>query len=285
MSALMVHGAVPAIAQLPVAAVELSPVFIAINAIGICVFVVWVGRRLAHPRKLMLTFAPGRPNTINPAHIMIIMIAWIASVSIFYGVLGNFFPKKSHELKVLTALLAQMVWLAGSGAVAAVTFRFGMIRGLGLSMRHWLYDTFRGVLGYLAVVPICTGLFLASLAISGGEQKPHAMLEAIVRLPMAWKLLVALSAVVLAPIVEELFFRGLLQSMLRRYTSRPWVAIVVTSLFFSLIHINYPNSMAPIFALSVALGYNYERCGRLYPVMLMHMIFNAVSVIDTLWWG
>ena len=59
-------------------------------------------------------------------------------------------------------------------------------------------------------------------------------------------------------------------------------AIFLTSGFFALMHAETPQNVPALFALSVALGYNYERCGRLYASILLHAVFNAVTLMMVL---
>ena len=85
-------------------------------------------------------------------------------------------------------------------------------------------------------------------------------------------------AVLLAPLLEEILFRGHLQTASVRLLGRPG-AILGVSLLFALIH---PQTHQPaIFTLSVLLGIAYERTGRLWVPIFMHMCFNAVPVLLT----
>jgi membrane protease YdiL (CAAX protease family) len=52
---------------------------------------------------------------------------------------------------------------------------------------------------------------------------------------------------------------------------------VIASAIFACVHAQAQNIPA-LFALGIALGYNYERCGRLLPPMIMHMLFNGVMM-------
>ena len=144
-------------------------------------------------------------------------------------------------------------------------------------MRHWLYDSGRGVLAYLSVLPICLGLFCLFNWLLPDEE-PHALLTAAAEMSGLWRLLVVVAAALLPPLCEEVFFRGLVQSMLRRYLRSPWLAVILTSVFFAAVHASYLNTVPSMFVLAVAMGYSYERCGRLYPAILIHALFNAVSV-------
>jgi membrane protease YdiL (CAAX protease family) len=56
---------------------------------------------------------------------------------------------------------------------------------------------------------------------------------------------------------------------------RIWLAVVVTSILFALIH---PLWMAPlIFVLSLGLGYAYERTGNLWTNIFIHALFNTAN--------
>ncbi len=90
-------------------------------------------------------------------------------------------------------------------------------------------------------------------------------------------LLVGFGAVVLAPIFEEVFYRGLLQRTVRQMGIGPWPAIIGTSLFFAFVHIGAADAHALVvlFVLSLGFGWVYERTGRLFAPLLMHMLFNA----------
>jgi len=151
---------------------------------------------------------------------------------------------------------------------------------MGLSVRHWIFDTTRSVLGFLAVSPVyglamlCTYLMQEFLP---GKARPHDMLAALREMDFGGKTLIAVSAIILAPLLEEVLFRGLLQSMLRRYV-KPWPAILLTSILFVAVH-HEPQNMPALFILSLVLGYNYERTGRLFSPILIHAFFNGTMIV------
>jgi membrane protease YdiL (CAAX protease family) len=95
------------------------------------------------------------------------------------------------------------------------------------------------------------------------------------------QVLIAFSAVVIAPLFEEFLFRGHLQTLLSRVTQLPWVAVVVTSMVFALAHPWF--TWIPIFVLSICLGYLYERTGNLWVSVLVHAMFNGFSIVLSLW--
>ena len=77
--------------------------------------------------------------------------------------------------------------------------------------------------------------------------------------------------------IEEIIFRGLLQSLLRSYVRKPWLAIALTSFVFMLVH--QPWHWPAIFVLSAALGYAYEKSGSLWRPFVMHALFNGFTVL------
>lgn len=86
-------------------------------------------------------------------------------------------------------------------------------------------------------------------------------------------LLLILVAVV-APIAEELFFRGMLYPVLRQRWS-PKVAIVSNGLIFALIHF-IPILVPGLFFVGMVLAWVRERSGSLIPCILVHALQNAV---------
>lgn len=88
-------------------------------------------------------------------------------------------------------------------------------------------------------------------------------------------LLIAL-AVIGAPLIEELFFRGLVQgAFTRRIGAVP--ALFVTAIIFSFAHILNEGLLAPLalFPMAVVLGYLRYRTNRLAAGMVAHALFNA----------
>lgn len=98
----------------------------------------------------------------------------------------------------------------------------------------------------------------------------------------------AMTAVVLAPLVEEMLFRGLLLGALVRKSQvvaarhRGWLirlSNVASSLFFALLHIDAWPSPIGIFFLSLALGKLYIATGRLWPCVVAHAVFNLTGIL------
>ncbi len=88
--------------------------------------------------------------------------------------------------------------------------------------------------------------------------------------------LIALTAVVLAPVVEELQFRVVILGGIAQL-GRPWLALGVSSVLFAFAH-GFPDSLA-LLPLAFALGYAYLRRRSYITVMLVHFLFNAFNMV------
>lgn len=91
-------------------------------------------------------------------------------------------------------------------------------------------------------------------------------------------LLLILSTCIAAPIFEELLFRGLILTALKRFGNM--FAIIITSLLFALVHGNLPQSI-PVFFMSLVLCYVALRSKSLLPTIAIHFINNSVAMLFT----
>jgi membrane protease YdiL (CAAX protease family) len=86
----------------------------------------------------------------------------------------------------------------------------------------------------------------------------------------------AVSAIIIAPIAEELIFRGYLYPVVKRFTDR-WFASIFSGVLFGVIHFNVMG--LPMLALmGIILAVIYERSGSLWVPIGCHAAFNATSV-------
>ncbi|GFI40849.1 CPBP family intramembrane glutamic endopeptidase [Thomasclavelia cocleata] len=81
-------------------------------------------------------------------------------------------------------------------------------------------------------------------------------------------------AVIVAPISEELIFRGLILGKLKQYGNV--FASIIVSLLFALIHGNLPQSI-PTFIVSLFLCWVTLQSNSIIPAISIHMINNAVA--------
>lgn len=88
-------------------------------------------------------------------------------------------------------------------------------------------------------------------------------------------IVVMIALVVVAPIAEELLFRGYLYGKLRQLMPL-WVAVLITSLAFGAVHGQW-NVAIDVFALSLVLCSLREITGSIWAGILLHMLKNAIA--------
>ena len=120
------------------------------------------------------------------------------------------------------------------------------------------------------VIGVCAGALMSAPVITGLIAFPP------VDVPMK-----ALFLVLVAPIVEELFFRGFLLTTLVEYLGLP-LGIFLQALVFSLFHwawvvrIEY---LAPYFFFGLVLGYLVSLRGSIDSAILAHLLYNLIGVV------
>lgn len=84
-------------------------------------------------------------------------------------------------------------------------------------------------------------------------------------------------AVIVAPVIEEIFFRGILFPTLKARWGI-WPSAVISSLIFAAMHFHLPTFL-PLFVLAMILSLTFEYTGSLAVCMIAHSLFNSLSII------
>lgn len=215
-------------------------------------------------------------------------------------------PTELITLSAVASSAALLVLLAGN-----LFFRRDGLTRLGLRVRQLLPAIPIGAIGILLILPLIfwVGALTMVLWEMLGLQHDtkHEMLRILENTDdRGLARLLVFTAAVLAPLYEEVLFRGHLQTLLahvfarlrpsrddvmepyatpnatlmRPQTPSPsakWMAIITTSLAFAVVHPWWTTP--PIFFLSLCLGYAYERWNNLWVPIVLHALFNALSML------
>lgn len=169
-----------------------------------------------------------------------------------------------------------------AGIVAAMVLpRVGIASWLGLKWRKW-------PLVFL-IAPggvIFMWLFFSSLQFSGymrwiqsfgvdGVQDTVKLLQQSDDPTLLG--LMAAAAVLVAPICEEIVFRGYLYGASKRFVG-PWVACICSALVFSCAHASLA-ALLPLFAFGCLLAFIYQKSGSIWAPMAVHFLFNGATVL------
>jgi len=103
--------------------------------------------------------------------------------------------------------------------------------------------------------------------------------------PLLNVLAVVVLVTVVAPLGEELFFRGFFFGALRNWRG-PWLAAIITGLVFGGIHLGSSplGFLVPLMILGAGLCLLYEWSGSLYPPIALHALNNSIALGANLKW-
>lgn len=111
------------------------------------------------------------------------------------------------------------------------------------------------------------------------EDSTNDLIEGIVAVNSLPELLLVLVLVALTPAIgEELMFRGLLQRIITYNGLNKHLAVIVSALVFSAIHMQFQGFLTR-FALGLILGYLFVFSGSLWISIIAHFLFNGSQVI------
>ena len=82
----------------------------------------------------------------------------------------------------------------------------------------------------------------------------------------------------LAPLSEELVFRGAILRELLKWKENPWIGIVISAMLFSLVHMN-PVQMPHAFLIGILLGWLYYRTDSIIPGVVWHWVNNTIAYV------
>jgi membrane protease YdiL (CAAX protease family) len=293
-----------------------------IGAVGLSIAALFALRWLVYVRRDPLAAAPPRPNRLGHEAVFIGAGSYILAASLFAmmfpvpgGAPGTTVvppvvespiveaptgvevpadqpAEMSPEELVRTSLLDSLAKVVGTavcfwlairafdGGLAA--FLFG--RSGGPRAAAW------GVAMGIAALPLCYLAHAATLLIFQAirpdyEPDPHTTIQLLLtpgQSPWAVAALY-LGAGFIAPLGEEVFFRGFLQTSLGNALRSRWIAILLASACFAAVHAQL-HALPALFLLSVLMGFVYERTGSLLAPFLVHAIFNGKTLLWSMLW-
>lgn len=247
-----------------------------------------VARLIAGPKKDLLADAPIRPNRLQEDALVVAILVYLLAAAVAsalaQAVTGN------GDTVVATIMVGVGAHTAGVAVCLLIAGRYfegGVPRFL----------VAEGATGFRASITVTVLVAIAAIGVSplvrdattdlilrfapGFEFAPHPTIEALQDPARPIGVIVALwgGAIVLAPLAEELFFRGLVQTFLVRVVGNRWLAIALASVAFGIVHFQQPHAVPALAVLALLLGYAYERTGSLLPPILIHALFNLKTLV------
>lgn len=228
-----------------------------------------------------------KPWTVERiVYVLLGMATGICLVLLLGGVLQYFHGSKTLTEESPSYVIIEILSIHGSifGAVAFVLW-FQQItwqQAFGFSVQTIPRSILWGFIGAVVLVP-AGGLLengsekiLEWLHLSTTTQEAVQMLQKVQN--PASRCLLIFFAVAIAPVAEEIFFRGILYPAIKRL-GWPKTALWTTSVLFGAIHLNL-SIFIPLTAVAMALVFLYEKTDNLLAPIVAHGIFNTVNVIE-----
>jgi membrane protease YdiL (CAAX protease family) len=260
---------------------------------GLILFACWLLDTSLGTRAL--ADSPPRRNSMPPYLPLVLLMLWFGAVSTAVVLVQKLTPGLQDWQKIfrdnLVLSIGAVVTMAAMMFLAHVHFA-RRLKGFGLNVRTIVKDFFMAIVNLLTAWPLMMAaitmtIFVAEL-ISGREYRmqQHQHLEMITKYPqLPLRIMIVFVAVIIAPLLEEMLFRGFIQTAIRSFfniRNSAWPAIAASSVFFAIMHEN-PGHWPALFVLGVCLGYSYEKSGSLFRPIFIHLFFNVSSVAIALY--
>jgi membrane protease YdiL (CAAX protease family) len=226
----------------------------------------------------------GAPPWGIPATIIWVLLAFLISIVVATGAFAAF---QTDRTNVRTFTYDGVV--ISIGAIASVPVQIAVL-AFAARLRHWAPANYFALnwpkRGEIVFAVLCIAalvvVFDVMMVVSGRDLVPLFQVEAYQSAKAAgWLFSLMLSIIVIAPVGEEVVFRGFLYRGFVR-PGREVVAIVVISLAWALLHIQYDwLGMAQIFAAGLMLGWFRWASGSTTLTIVMHILINAEAMFET----
>jgi membrane protease YdiL (CAAX protease family) len=234
----------------------------------------------------------GISKPIEPANWGDIFLYVFATLAV-YLVSGFGIALVYQELSLTVTVLSTLVnFVCFAGGVYLFGVRRGKLSWAGIGLippRRLLFSILAGLA--LAVIVNTARVMLVSvlILITGADLESMAFREQFFNVGLdTWPgvLLNFIGIGLLAPIAEELFFRGLIYDWFRQKTPI-WMAVILSSLLFGLGHYDSWIMIVSTFIMGLALALAYEYSKSIWLAISIHMFTNAGSVLlmaALIWW-
>lgn len=209
---------------------------------------------------------------------------WMALICIIFGglSLASLSPEEKKSILTPGALVGSIIFHFSLSiiTIVVVSFRISLITWLGLRWKHWPW-----VFLIAPSVVISMWVLFSILQFSGYMEWMESLgvnvLQDSVQLLKTSTdptvlILMAVAAVLVAPISEEIIFRGYLYAAAKKYAGT-WVAAICTGLIFAAVHGSLA-ALLPLFIFGVILALLYEKTGSLWAPIAVHFCFNGATV-------
>lgn len=189
-------------------------------------------------------------------------------------------PDKKIDAATLITSIGFQFFLAGS-TIGLMVWRVRLATWLGLKWKQWPWALLIAPVTVVSMWILMAGLqfggYMKWIESLGGEGVQDAVkLLQDSKDPVVLGLM-AFAAVFVAPVCEEIVFRGYFYAAAKKFAG-PWPAAICSALVFGAAHGNLA-ALLPLFILALVLVVLYEKTGSLWAPISVHFCFNGATVL------
>lgn len=229
---------------------------------------------------------PSGPGRLSGSDLLLVVILTLLPVRLLGPLLGVFHgapdpAARAEEVSGGQVLLLNALGIALQSVLLLTVVWLLVVRRRGVGWRElgllptsstWIR---RAVTSAMLAIPLVVVVNLVVQSLAGGPME-NPQIELLAPAGFSWSayLLILLLAGALAPLVEEVAFRGLFYGWLRtRLGVMP--ASLISAGGFAVLH-GIPSLAPALFVIGLMLAAIYERSGSLWPAIVLHGTFNAL---------
>jgi len=218
-----------------------------------------------------------------PFNILDITIVLIAYIYISYTInylliiyVGNVLPNStisilSYAIQIISLLVILLILNKKYSfkSFSLIGFKsFSFFKAIKLSI--FAYITYLTVMSLLLYSTVKYNYHLPGI----GEQEEHISLFGDNAIGI---ILLGITAIIIAPLMEEILFRGYILTTINKYYST-FVSILISSILFATVHLEF-QVFIPLLILGIILGYLRTSNNNIYYSIIFHVLNNSIAFI------
>jgi membrane protease YdiL (CAAX protease family)/uncharacterized RDD family membrane protein YckC len=186
-------------------------------------------------------------------------------------------PDNASDAAILATQALFDGFLVAIAIAMATGWRFNLRQALHrLGLRRFQPSAFGWMLLMLGTYYV--GAILFSVLVVKPDQEDIGKDLGVCNPGIGIAIFAVMAIVVLAPVAEEIFFRGFFFAGLRQRWSL-WPSAILSGAVFGLVHApTGPTAAIPLAGLGVGLAWLYNKTGSIYPSMFAHFLNNAIAI-------
>ncbi|MBS0659168.1 MAG: CPBP family intramembrane metalloprotease [Verrucomicrobia bacterium] len=189
--------------------------------------------------------------------------------------------KMTVQALVITVIFTGVIFLIVVGSVNGNGHGLRIL--FGLDRDRYLLIFALGLLFAFCSWPLVGAASLLTQKLASDPKELQPLVDFFLAANGTERLFICLSAAIVAPIAEEVFFRGIIYGVAKRYGGMA-AAMVFNAALFAFVHGSVP-ALGGLFVLALCLTLAYEFTGSILAPIALHMAFNSASLVRMALYG